>query len=102
MTKDHTYFVYILASWKNGTLYVGVTNHLLRRVQEHREDLVPGFTKKYSVKLLVYFEVHADINEAIGREKRIKRWLRSWKLELIEQQNPQWRDIWPELAVNTP
>lgn len=102
MTKDHTYFVYILASRKNGTLYAGVTNHLIRRVQEHRDGLVPGFTKKYAVKLLVYFEVHADINEAIAREKRIKRWLRAWKLKLIEQQNPQWRDLWPDLASNTP
>ena len=100
--KDHTYFLYILASRKNGTLYVGVTNHLLRRVQEHREGLVPGFTKKYGVKLLVYFEVHNDINVAIAREKRMKRWLRTWKLQLIETQNPHWRDLWPELAANTP
>ena len=102
MTKDHTYFVYILASRRNGTLYAGVTNHLIRRVQEHRDGLVPGFTKKYAVTLLVYFEVHSDINEAIVREKRIKRWLRAWKLKLIEEQNPQWRDLWPELAANTP
>lgn len=99
---DHTYFVYILANRRNGTLYTGVTNRLIARVLEHREGLVPGFTKKYAVKLLVYFEVHSDIGEAIMREKRIKRWLRAWKLELIEKQNPQWRDLWPELAVNTP
>ena len=102
MMKDHTYFLYILASRKNGTLYVGVTNQLLRRVQEHREGLLLGFTKKYAVKLLVYFEVHNDINEAIAREKRIKRWLRVWKINLIEQKNPQWRDLWLELAADTP
>ena len=102
MAKDHTYFLYILASRRNGTLYVGVTNNLLRRVQEHREGLVPGFTKKYVVKLLVYYEVFGDITEAIAREKRVKRWLRRWKLDLIEQQNPNWQDLWPELAANTP
>jgi putative endonuclease len=95
--RDHVYFVYILASSRNGTLYVGVTNELVRRVQEHREGLVPGFTRKYAVKLLVYWELHHDINEAILREKRIKRWQRKWKLELIETSNPQWRDLWPEL-----
>lgn len=100
--KDHTYFIYIIASRKNGTLYVGVTNQLLRRVQQHRERLVPGFTKKYGVKILVYFEVHNDINEAIAREKRLKHWRRSWKLELIEKKNPEWRDLWPELAEHTP
>ena len=100
--KDHTYFLYILASRKNGTLYVGITNQLLRRVQQHREGLLPGFTKKYAVKLLVYFEVHNDVNVAITREKRVKRWLRAWKINLIEQKNPQWRDFWPELAANTP
>ena len=102
MIKDHTYFLYVLASQKNGTLYVGVTNHLIRRVQEHREGLVPGFTKKYAVKWLVYFEVHADINEAIAREKRMKRWLLPWKIELIEKSNPQWQDLWPALAAETP
>ena len=102
MARDHTYFLYILANRKNGTLYVGVTNNLLRRVQEHREGLVPGFTKKYVVKLLVYYEVFGDITEAIAREKRFKRWLRRWKIVLIEQQNPNWQDLWPELAANTP
>jgi putative endonuclease len=98
MTRERIYFVYILASRRNGTLYVGVTNDLISRVQEHREGLVPGFTKRYTVKLLVYFEEHSDINEAILREKRIKRWRRKWKLELIEAQNPQWRDLWLELT----
>lgn len=102
MSKDHTYFLYILASRRNGTLYIGITSRLLCRVQEHREGLVPGFTQRYGVKLLVYFEVHADINEAIAREKRMKRWLRRWKLELIERENPSWKDLWPEMAANTP
>jgi putative endonuclease len=96
--RDHSYVVYILASKPNGTLYIGVTNDLVRRVQEHREGLVPGFTKRYGVKSLVYFEHHCDINTAIMREKRIKRWLRKWKLDLIEAANPQWRDLWPELT----
>ncbi len=98
MPRDHHYFVYILASQRNGTLYVGVTSDLIRRVQEHREGLVPGFTKRHAVKLLVYFEAHRDINEAILREKRIKRWRRKWKLDLIEAQNPQWRDLWIDLT----
>ena len=102
MKSDHAYFVYILASRKNGTLYIGITNDLLRRVAQHREGLVPGFTDKYAVKLLVYYEVHTDINEAIAREKRIKRWLRRWKLDLIEKQNSQWNDLWPDLAACTP
>jgi putative endonuclease len=78
--RDHAYSVYILASQRNGTLYIGVTNDLARRVQEHRAGLVPGFTRKYKVKMLVYWEPHQDINEAILREKRIKRWHRRWKL----------------------
>ena|SRR2546423_4582358 len=97
--RDHVYWVYILASRRNGTLYVGVTNDLIRRVHEHREGLVPGFTNRYRVKLLVYSELHHDINSAILREKRIKRWHRKWKLELIEAQNSRWRDLWPELTA---
>jgi putative endonuclease len=96
--RDHVYWVYILASRRNGTLYTGVTSDLTGRVQAHREGLIPGFTKKYGVKLLVYYELHHDINVAILREKRIKRWHRKWKLELIEAQNPQWRDLWVELT----
>ena len=99
MMRDHTYFVYILASQRNGTLYVGVTNDLIRRVQEHREGLVGGFTKRYGVKLLVHYEVHQDIAEAILREKRIKRWLRAWKVQLVEAHNPQWLDLWPGLSL---
>lgn len=96
--RDQTYCVYILASRRNGTLYTGVTSDLVRRTHAHREGLIPGFTKKYGVKLLVYFELHHDINAAILREKRIKRWHRKWKLELIEAQNPQWRDLWFDLT----
>ena len=96
--RDDVYFLYLLASRRNGTLYVGVTSDLVKRVQEHREGLVPGFTRKHGVKTLVYWELHHDINEAILREKRIKRWQRRWKLELIEAGNPQWRDLWFDLT----
>jgi putative endonuclease len=92
------HFVYILASARNGTLYVGVTNDLARRVYEHRNDLVGGFTKRYGVHRLVYYETHEEIYEAITREKRLKRWLRAWKIELIEKQNEHWQDLWPMLA----
>jgi putative endonuclease len=98
MPREHVCWVYILASDRNGTLYVGVTNDLYRRVTEHREGLVAGFTKRYGVKRLVYFEEHGDINVAIAREKSIKRWRRGWKLQLIEQANPQWRDLWPDIS----
>jgi putative endonuclease len=96
--RNHVYFVYLLASRRNGTVYVGVTSDLVKRMQEHREGLVPGFTRKYRVKTLVYWELHQDIYEAILREKRIKRWQRKWKLELIEAGNPQWRDLWFDLT----
>ena len=91
------YYVYILASDRNGTLYVGVTNDLARRVYEHRNDLIEGFTKRYGVHRLVWFEVHGDINEAIIREKRIKKWNRSWKLRVIEEMNPDWIDLTEQL-----
>jgi putative endonuclease len=93
-----SYYVYILASGRNGTLYVGVTNDLIRRLYEHRNDLVAGFTKQYRTHDLVYFEVHDDVREAIAREKRLKRWHRAWKIELIEKQNAGWKDLWPMLA----
>jgi putative endonuclease len=94
-----SYFVYILASRRHGTLYVGVTNDLARRVFEHREGLIKGFTYKYDVKRLVYFELHDDILEAIRREKLIKRWRRDWKIELVERDNPDWRDLYPNLTA---
>jgi len=87
------YFVYILASRRNGTLYVGVTNNLVRRVEEHRAKQVPGFTRRYGVTTLVWFEVHERIDEAITREKQIKGWNRAWKLRLIEASNPDWVDV---------
>jgi putative endonuclease len=96
MTRS--YFVYILASRRNGTLYVGVTNDLVRRIGEHKSKLVPGFTRKYRVDKLVYFEEFASILEARARERALKRWDRAWKLALIEAMNPQWRDLAEELA----
>ncbi len=85
--------VYILASQRNGTLYIGVTSDLGKRVWEHRNSLVSGFTKKYAVHRLVYFEMHDDMTSAITREKQIKKWNRAWKLELIEKENPEWKDL---------
>ena len=95
--KDYNYYVYILASKRNGTLYTGITNDLVRRAWEHRNGYVKGFTHKYGVKILVWFEHHVDVHEAIAREKRIKRWRRKWKLALIEEMNPGWNDLYDEL-----
>ena len=92
------YYVYILASKKNGTLYIGVTNNLLKRVYEHKSNLVGGFTQKYNVHNLVYYEEHNDIGKAITREKQMKKWKRQWKIELIEQFNPQWRDLYCDMV----
>ena len=92
------YYVYILASQRNGTLYVGVTSDLTRRVYEHKSGAVDGFTKKYHVHNLVHFETTPDIEGAITREKQIKRWKRSWKVELIEKENPEWKDLYPGLV----
>jgi putative endonuclease len=88
-----TYYVYILASKRNGTLYIGVTNDLGRRVWEHREGLVAGFTKTYGVKTLVHYEVFEGVTEAIHRETRLKKYKRDWKLNLIEERNPDWKDL---------
>jgi len=92
-----SYFVYMLASKRNGTLYVGVTNDLSRRSWEHREKKVPGFTKRYGVDILVWYEIHDDIDQAIIREKQIKGWNRAWKLRLIEKNNSGWNDLAPGL-----
>jgi putative endonuclease len=92
-----TYYVYILASKRNGTLYIGVTNNLVRRVWEHREGLVPGFTKKYGVRMLVYFEMFPDVRAAISRETRLKKYKREWKINLIQQHNVEWQDLAPSL-----
>jgi len=91
--REQRYFVYIVASARNGTLYIGVTNDLPRRAYEHREGLLEGFTKKYGVKMLVWYEEHSDIRDAIVREKRLKKWERKWKLRLIEEANPDWNDL---------
>ena len=85
--------VYLLASRRNGTLYLGVTSHLVQRIHQHREGCIPGFTREYGVKMLVWFEQHATMEAAIQREKRIKKWNRAWKLELIESANPDWREL---------
>jgi putative endonuclease len=90
-------WVYILTNRANGVLYVGVTNDLIRRVYEHRSGAVPGFTKRYGLKMLVYFEVHDDIRRAIQREHNMKHWSRTWKVRLILRENPQWHDLFPEL-----
>ncbi|MBI3937048.1 MAG: GIY-YIG nuclease family protein [Betaproteobacteria bacterium] len=94
---DKAYYVYILASERYGTLYIGVTSDIVKRVWQHREGLADGFTKKYNVKRLVWFETHADATAAIAREKQIKKWDRSWKIELIQASNPYWRDLYYEL-----
>ena len=90
--------VYLLASQRNGTLYVGVTSNLVQRVWQHQEGLAEGFTKKYGVKLLVWYEQHETMESAIAREKAIKEWQRAWKIELIEKTNPDWSDLYAGLV----
>lgn len=90
--------VYILASKRNGTLYIGVTSNLPKRIWEHKQNLVEGFTKRYHVHHLVLYELYDDITIAISREKQIKKWNRSWKLKLIERSNPEWKDLWPGIT----
>ena len=92
-----TSYVYILASRKNGTLYVGVTGDIIRRVSQHRNGVISGFTKKYKVCKLVFFEQFSDIRLAIQREKQLKKWNRQWKIELIEKNNPEWIDLYEDL-----
>jgi putative endonuclease len=92
------YYVYLLASDRNGTLYVGVTNDLVRRVYEHKNKLVRGFTSRYGIDRLVWFEVYDDPENAITREKEIKKWRRAWKLRLIEESNPQWLDLYEQIS----
>lgn len=93
-----TYYVYLMSSQKHGTLYVGVTNDLIRRVWEHKHDVVEGFTKKYQVHWLVWFEETTDVTTAIQREKQIKKWRRQWKIDLIEKENPNWDDLYDQLV----
>jgi putative endonuclease len=87
--------VYIIASQHNGTLYIGVTGNLVKRIWQHRDNSIDGFSQKYGVHRLVYFELHDTMENAITREKQLKKWRRSWKLRLIEGQNPDWEDLWP-------
>ena len=98
MSSDRTYYVYILASGRNGTLYVGVTSNLARRVWEHRNGFAEGFTKDYGVHHLVWYECGGSVEGAITREKQIKKWNRKWKIELIERGNPHWADLYRELS----
>ncbi len=94
---NKTYCVYILSSQKNGTLYIGFTDNLRRRVWEHKNKKVDGFSKKYEIHHLVYFEVHNNPESAITREKQIKKWNRSWKIELIQKKNPEWKDLYQDI-----
>lgn len=98
MTLERQFYVYMLASKTGGTIYIGVTNDLVRRCFEHREELAKGFTENYEVTRLVYFERFDDAASAIQREKRLKKWNRSWKIQLIEKNNPNWLDLYPEIA----
>jgi putative endonuclease len=93
------YYVYILASGQRGTLYTGVTSDLVRRIYLHKNNIVEGFTQKYSVHRLVWYEIHQSPENAITREKQIKKWNRSWKIELIEQGNSAWRDLYDDICI---
>ena len=98
MQREFQPTVYLLANRRNGAIYTGVTSDLIRRIQEHREGLIPGFTKQHGIKMLVWFEQHSTMEQAILREKRIKKWLRVWKLEPIEKDNLAWRDLAEDLG----
>ena len=100
--KEKRYFVYILANSKRGTLYVGVTHNLCQRVLQHKNKTLEGFTKKYNVTKLVYFEETDDVSTAIYREKQLKKYRRKWKCNLIEEENQRWRDLFPEICLFTP
>ena len=93
------FYVYIMASQRRGTLYIGVTNNLTKRVYEHKNDMVDGFTKKYGLHRLVHYELARDVSAAILREKQIKKWNRTWKLRLIEEQNPEWVDLYDSSKI---
>lgn len=92
------FYVYILSSKRNGTLYIGVTSDLIKRIYEHKNNLVEGFTKKYNVHQLVWYEIHGSPESAISREKQIKKWKREWKLKLIEKENPHWNDLYKSIC----
>jgi putative endonuclease len=93
-----SFFVYIVASRRNGTLYIGMTDDLVKRIWQHRNGVVPGFTKKYQVKMLIWYETHETRESALTRERQMKRWNRAWKLQIIEQMNPSWRDLWDDIT----
>lgn len=95
---DTQSYVYILASQRYGTLYIGVTSDIVKRIWQHREEFVSGFTSEYHVKLLVWYEVHPDIMSAITREKRLKKWERKWKIRLVSEANPFWRDLYDDIC----
>jgi len=92
------FYVYILCSKRNGTLYIGITSDLIKRLYEHKNDLVNGFTKKYNVHRLVWYEIHESAESAITREKQIKKWKRAWKIKMIEQSNPEWNDLYETIC----
>ena len=92
------FYVYLVTNKRYGTLYAGLTDDLVKRMWEHRTDARPGFTSRYGLKTLVWFEVHESRESAFARERAIKKWNRAWKLELVEKENPSWRDLWPEIA----
>jgi putative endonuclease len=100
--NSKNYFTYILASKRNGTLYIGVTNDLIRRVYEHKIEKIEGFTKKYKINKLVWYEEGGDVNAAIYREKQLKKWNRIWKLRIIEEFNPRWEDLYINLISGSP
>ena len=97
MRHKGEYFVYIISNYKKGVLYVGVTNDLIRRIYEHKNEMMEGFTKKYHLNKLVYYEIYNEVENAISREKDIKKWYRKWKIELIEKTNPEWKDLYETL-----
>ncbi len=93
------FYVYMLASRRNGTIYVGMTDDLVRRVWEHCEGIIDGFTKRYGLKVLVWFEEHSSRESAFARERQVKKWRRHWKTQAIETRNPEWNDLWEEVAI---
>ena len=96
---DKQFYVYILASKRNGTLYIGVTSKLVQRIWRHKNKFLEGFTKKYNVNKLVYYEVHPNAENAIAREKQMKKWRRAWKIRLIEGENPDWKDLYDDIRL---
>ncbi|MDP3043555.1 MAG: GIY-YIG nuclease family protein [bacterium] len=100
MRHGKKYYVYILASKRNGTLYIGVTSDLSKRVYNHQQGVIDGFTKKYKVNILVYYEIYDYVNDALNREKQLKKWERKWKIELIENINPCWMNLYYDLEQN--